>query len=103
MRLPPSVRRTLRQWRGLEPKPPPTGPSDLWPAHPQRRFLAKVATTYQHPKYSRETNLRLWLEDYRLACQAGGANDDDFIIRNLSLFLADLARAWLEHLPSNAI
>ena len=55
------------------------------------------------PKYSRETNLRLWLEDYRLACQAGGADNDDFIIRNLPLFLADLARAWLEHLPSNAI
>ena len=55
------------------------------------------------PKYSGETNPGLWLEDYRLACQAGGANDDDFIIRNLPLFLADSARAWLEHLPSNAI
>ena len=40
------------------------------------------------PKYSRETNPGLWLEDYRLACQAGGANNDDFIIRNLPLFLA---------------
>ena len=30
-------------------------------------------------------------------------NDDDFIIRNLPLFLADSARAWLEHLLSNAI
>ena len=55
------------------------------------------------PKYSRETNPGLWLEDYRLACQAGGASDDNFIIRNLPLFLADSARAWLEHLPSNAI
>ena len=55
------------------------------------------------PKYSGETNPRLWLEDYQLVCQAGGASDDDFIIRNLPLFLADLARAWLEHLPSNAI
>ena len=55
------------------------------------------------PKYSGETNSRLWLEDYRLACQAGGADNDDFIIRNLPLFLADSARAWLEHLPSNAI
>ena len=54
------------------------------------------------PKYFGETNPRLWLEDYRLACQAGGANDDDFIIRNLPLFLADSAQAWLEHLPSNA-
>ena len=55
------------------------------------------------PKYSGKTNPRLWLEDYQLACQAGGANNDDFIIRNLPLFLADSARAWLEHLPSNAI
>jgi len=54
-------------------------------------------------KYSGETNPGLWLEDYQLACQAGGTNDDDFIIRNLPLFLADSARAWLEHLPSNAI
>ena len=54
-------------------------------------------------KYSGETNPRLWLEDYRLACQASGADNDDFIIRNLPLFLADSARAWLEHLLSNTI
>ena len=46
-------------------------------------------------------NTKLWLEDYRFACQAGGADNDDFIIHNLPLFLANLARAWLEHLPSN--
>ena len=55
------------------------------------------------PKYSGETNPGLWLKDYRLACQAGGASDDDFIIHNLPLFLSDTARAWLEHLPSNDI
>ena len=48
-------------------------------------------------------NLGLWLEDYRLACQAGGADNDDFIICNLPLFLADSARTWLEHLPPNRI
>jgi hypothetical protein len=41
----------------------------------------------------------LWLVDYRLACQLGGAYDDNLIIRNLPLFLSDAARAWLEHLP----
>ena len=41
------------------------------------------------PKYSGETNLGLWLEDYRLACQASGADNDDFIICNLPLFLAN--------------
>jgi hypothetical protein len=38
--------------------------------------------------------------DYRLACQLGGTDDDNLIIRNLPLFLSDTARAWLEHLPS---
>jgi hypothetical protein len=37
--------------------------------------------------------------DYRLACQLGGADDDNLIIHNLPLFLSDAARAWLEHLP----
>jgi hypothetical protein len=54
-------------------------------------------------KYSRETNLGLWLEDYQLACQAGGMDSDSFIICNLPLFLADLAQPWLEHLPPNKI
>ena len=49
------------------------------------------------------TNPGLWLEDYWLTYQAGGADNDDFIIHNLPLFLADSARAWLEHLSSNAI
>jgi hypothetical protein len=47
-----------------------------------------------------ETNPALWLEDYRLACRGGGAVDDDFIICNLPLFLANSARTWLEHLPA---
>jgi len=48
-------------------------------------------------------NPGLWLEDYRLACQASGVDSDYFIIRNLPLFLADSARTWLEHLPPNRI
>ena len=39
------------------------------------------------------------LTDYRLACQLGGTDDDNLIIRNLPLFLSDAARARLEHLP----
>jgi hypothetical protein len=45
----------------------------------------------------------LWLADYRLACQLGGTDDDNLIIRNLPLFLSDTARAWLEHLPPGHI
>ena len=40
-------------------------------------------------KYSGETDPVVWLNDYRLACQLGGATDDAVIIRNLPLHLAD--------------
>jgi hypothetical protein len=53
--------------------------------------------------YSGETDPGLWLNDYCLACQLGGANDDMVIIRNYPLHLADSARTWLEHLPANQI
>jgi hypothetical protein len=45
----------------------------------------------------------VWLNDYRLACQLGGATSDEVIIRNLPLHLADSARTWLEHLPASQI
>jgi hypothetical protein len=45
----------------------------------------------------------VWLEDYRLACHEGGATDDLFIIKNLSLDLSDSAWTWLEHLPHDKI
>nr|CAB3475710.1 unnamed protein product [Digitaria exilis] len=54
-------------------------------------------------KYSGQTDPRVWLNDYRLACQLGGATDDAMVIRNLPLHLADSARTWLEHLPPNRI
>jgi hypothetical protein len=45
----------------------------------------------------------VWLNDYRLACQLGGATNDEVIIRNLPLHLADSARMWLEHLSASQI
>jgi hypothetical protein len=63
------------------------------------RFRAPTTIT----KYSGETRPELWLADYRLACQLGGTDDDNLIIRNLPLFLSDAARAWLEHLPPTQI
>ena len=48
-------------------------------------------------------NPGLWLEDYQPTYQAGGVDNDDFIIRNLPLLLADSARTWLEHLSPNKI
>jgi hypothetical protein len=54
-------------------------------------------------KYNGETDPRVWLNDYRLACQLGGATTDEVIIRNLPPHLADSARTWLEHLPASQI
>jgi hypothetical protein len=54
-------------------------------------------------KYNGETDPRVWLNDYRLACQLGGATTDEVIIRNLPLHLADSVRTWLEHLPASQI
>jgi hypothetical protein len=50
-------------------------------------------------KYMRETDPRVWLNDYCLACQLGGATTDEVIIHNLPLHLVDSARTWLEQLP----
>jgi hypothetical protein len=52
-------------------------------------------------KYNGETDPRVWLNDYRLACQLGGDTTDEVIIRNLPPHLADSARTWLEHLPAS--
>jgi hypothetical protein len=54
-------------------------------------------------RYNRETDPRVWLNDYRLACQPGGATTDEVIIRNLPLHLTNSARTWLEHLPASQI
>jgi hypothetical protein len=54
-------------------------------------------------KYNGETDPCVWLNDYRLACQLGGATTDEVIIRNLLLHLSDSARTWLEHLPASQI
>jgi hypothetical protein len=54
-------------------------------------------------KYNGEMDPRVWLNDYRLACQLGEATSDEVIIRNLPLHLADSARTWLEHLPASQI
>jgi hypothetical protein len=54
-------------------------------------------------KYTGETDPRVWLNDYRLACQLGRATTNEVIIRNLPLHLVDSARTWLEHLPPSQI
>jgi hypothetical protein len=48
-------------------------------------------------KYTGEMDPRIWLNDYRLACQLGGATTDEVIIRNLPLHLADSVQTWQIH------
>jgi hypothetical protein len=54
-------------------------------------------------KYLGETDPRVWLNDYRMACQLGGTTNNSVIIRNLPLHLAESTRTWLEHLPASQI
>jgi hypothetical protein len=81
------------------PSPEPPGPQAFSQAIRRAPFLTRFRAPTTITKYSGETRPELWHADYRLACQLGGTNDDNLIIRNLPLFLSDAARAWLEHLP----
>jgi hypothetical protein len=81
------------------PSPEPLGSRVFSRAIRRAPFSARFWAPTTITKYSGETRPELWLVDYRLACQLGGTDDDNLIIRNLPLFLSDAARAWLEHLP----
>jgi hypothetical protein len=81
------------------PSPEPPGPRVFSRVIRRAPFLARFRAPTTITKYSGETRPELWLANNRLACQLGGTNDDNLIIRNLPLFLSGAARAWLEHLP----
>jgi hypothetical protein len=83
--------------RSRSPEPP--GPRVFSRAIRRASFPAQLRAPTTITKYLGETRPKLWLTDYRLACQLGGTDDDNLIIRSLPLFLSDAARAWLEHLP----
>jgi hypothetical protein len=85
------------------PSPEPPGPQAFSRAIRRAPFPTRFRPPTTITKYSGETRPELWLVDYRLACQLGGTDDDNLIIRNLPLFLSDTARAWLEHLPLGQI
>jgi hypothetical protein len=73
------------------------------PNHPVRRLSAEPyderrSRPGSEPRLPSQSTrgrprLELWLVDYPLACQLGGTDDDNHIIRNLPLFLSDTARA----------
>jgi hypothetical protein len=101
----PSGRRGGRYDSGEDqsPSPKPPGPQAFSRAIRRAPFPTRFRTPTTITKYSGETRPELWLADYRLAYQLGGTDDDNLIIRNLPLFLSDIARAWLEHLPPGQI
>jgi hypothetical protein len=65
------------------PSPEPPGPQAFRRAIRRAPFPTRFRTPTTITKYSGETRLELWLADYRLACQLGGTDDDNLIIRNL--------------------
>jgi hypothetical protein len=77
-----------------EDRSPSPEPPGLWVfirAIRRAPFPARFRAPTTITKYSGETRPELWLADYRLACQLGGVDDDNLIIRNLPLFLSDAA------------
>jgi ribonuclease HI len=65
------------------PSPEPPGPQAFSRAIRRAPFPARFWAPTTITKYSGETRPELWLADYRLACQLGGTDDDNLIIRNL--------------------
>jgi hypothetical protein len=53
--------------------------------------------------YDGKTNPSVRLVGYHLARRASRADDNFFVIQFLPIYLADSARAWLDHLPRNVI
>ena len=53
-------------------------------------------------KFTGKSKPDTWLEDYRVAVQIGGSNDD-VAMKNLPLMLRGSARAWLNQLAPGSI
>jgi hypothetical protein len=73
------------------PSPEPPGPQAFSRAIRRAPFPTRFRAPTTITKYSGQTRQELWLADYRLACQLGGTDDDNLIIRNLPLFLSEAA------------
>jgi hypothetical protein len=83
--------------------PSQRGPRAFGRSIRDEKFPSRFRALTNVPRYDEDTNLSVWLEDYRLACHAGGVTDDLFVINNFPLYLGDSARTWLEHLPRDKI
>ena len=83
--------------------PDPPGPRTFTRVIRRAHFPQRFRPPANVVKYTGETNPGVWVEDYRLACRAGGANDDQFVIQYLPICLGENVRAWLEFLPADTI
>jgi hypothetical protein len=98
-------------WRGVHydshedrsPTPEPPGTRVFSREIRTASFPQRFRQPTSIDKYTGETDPYVWLNDYHLACQLGGATTDKVIICNLPLHLAYSARMWLEHLPPSQI
>jgi hypothetical protein len=77
-----------REDRSPTPEPPGTRvfSQEIRTASFPQRFCQPTSID----KYTGETDPRVWLNDYCLACQLGGATTDEVIIRNLPLVISPL-------------
>ena len=85
--------------------PSPEGPGPR--AFSRRIWRAPFPQCFRPPtnitKYTGKINPGIWLEDFWLACRAGGVDDDYFIIQCLLIYVGEHVRAWLEFLPHDSI
>jgi hypothetical protein len=77
----------------LEPLARTTRSASFQPGHTTGAVPDPVPNPDYHHQVLRGSKSELWLVEYRLACQLGGTDDNNLIIRKLPLFLSDAARA----------
>jgi hypothetical protein len=102
-RRPLGVVATVQSGRRLEPQLDGPGPRAFGTRIQKVPFPPHFQPSTNITKYTRETNPAVWLEDFRLACWAGGADDDYFIIQYLPICIGEYIRAWLKFLSPNSI
>jgi hypothetical protein len=80
-----------RKWRSLSPEG--SGPKAFRSSVRDTCFPKRFRVPNNIVKYDGKTNPSIWLEDYHLACRAGRADSDLFIIQLLPIYLVDTSRA----------
>lgn len=103
--VPPTTGRPIRgpqpESRGIG-----LGTAGLLPRHPNHTNSPVVPSTHEHQQIRRgdqPVGMARRLSARLPSGGGAGSTNDEVLIRDLQLYLADLARAWLEHLPAGRI